>query len=85
MVTDRLQVELTIYVIFAVPTEIPNTPPVELPTLAIKVAEELHVPPGVAQDRVIALPTHTIKGAVVIGINVSTVTIAVSKQPPGNL
>jgi hypothetical protein len=75
----------TLYIIIAVPVATPVTTPVELATLAVPGAEELHVPPVVAHKRVMVLPAHTVKDAPVMGANGLTVAVAVTKQPVGNM
>jgi hypothetical protein len=62
--------------IVADPTAAPFTKPVVLPTVAIPVAELLHVPPVVASANVVELPKHITalpeiadgKGFTVIGL-----------------
>jgi hypothetical protein len=52
-------VAVIVYVIAAVPVEIPETIPVDAPIVAIAVAPLSHVPPGVASERVVVCPVHT--------------------------
>jgi hypothetical protein len=43
---------------------------------------ELHTPPGVAFDRVMLLPIHTLDGPVIGDGDETTVTVLVTQQPP---
>ena len=53
------------YVITAVPAAIPETSPVVRFTAATSMAEEVHVPPGVASLRIVCRPSHTARVPVI--------------------
>jgi hypothetical protein len=59
----------------------PLTIPLDEPTVAIAILLLLQVPPGVASDKVVVCPTHTL-GVPVIGVGgVTTFTVVVATQP----
>ncbi len=80
----RIQPVDPVYVIVAVPAEIPVTTPVVLPTVATPGALLVHVPPGVASVNVIVEPTHTADGPAITAGNAFTVITLVVEQPPPN-
>jgi hypothetical protein len=64
-----------VYVIVAVPPEIPVTTPVDEPTVPMAVALLLHTPPDVVQPSVVVLPTQTVAVPVIDAGNGLTVTV----------
>jgi hypothetical protein len=67
-----------VYVTIAVPSDTPLTTPVVLPTEAIPLADELHVPADGVLPNVVVAPIHTLR-VPVIGEGIAfTVTIVVS-------
>ncbi len=64
----------------AVPAAMPLTIPV-LPTVATPVALLDHVPPPVAEDNEVVLPTHTDSVPEMVAGSALTVTTAVRLQP----
>ncbi len=67
------------------PAATPVTTPVPEPTVAIDVLPLLHVPPPVASERVVVLPTQTVGVPVIADGNAETVTTSVAKQPVDNV
>lgn len=72
-----------VYVINAVPADIPVTTPPVL-TVAIEVGVLLHEPPVVASLKVIMCPSHTLPGYRIGDIGL-IVKVAVAMQPVGNV
>lgn len=66
----------------AVPPDTLNATPVVAPMVATDELLLLHEPPGVAVERVVVLPWHTVS-VPVIGVKGLTVMIAVATQPAG--
>lgn len=67
--------------IVAVPAETPVTTPVPEPTVAIPVAEELHVPPDVPSLSVVVEPAHIAALPVMDAGNAFTVTVVLAVHP----
>ena len=63
------------------PVFTPVTTPVDPTTVATEITELLHVPPGIASDKVMVLPWQTAV-APVINANGFTVTVMVLAHPP---
>ena len=68
----------------AVPTETPDTIPVDEPTLAMVLSLLVHIPPEVALFSVVEEPIHTIDEPVMAVGTAFTVTVAIAAQPVGN-
>ena len=64
-----------------VPALSPLTTPVNAPTVATGVAEQLQVPPGVEPVNVVVPPAHRFVVPVIGPIAVSTVTVVVILHP----
>jgi hypothetical protein len=62
-----------VYVTIAVPFDTPLTMPVALPTDAMPVADELHVPPDGVLPKVVVAPIHTLRVPVIVDGVVFTV------------
>ena len=65
-----------------VPAVVPVTMPELVPTVAIPVAPEVHVPPVVASLKVVVDPAHIVNVPVIDDGNGLTVTIFVAEQAP---
>jgi hypothetical protein len=64
-----------VYVIVVVPAATPVTLPVAAATVAVPVAAMAHVPPGVADDKSVLLPTQTAVVPVIAAGMPTTVTV----------
>ena len=67
-----------VYVTIAVPFDTPLTMPVVLPTEAMPLADELHVPPDVVLAKVVVAPIHTLRVPVIVAGVVFTVITLVT-------
>ncbi len=73
------------YEMRTVPAETPSTAPVPVPTVAITVLEELHVPPEVVLVSVVDIPTHVLEAPeIVAGVSL-IVSVYVRTQPVPNV
>ena len=75
-----IQPPAAVYVIIAVPAIKPVIIPEELPAKAIPGADDDHVPPPVASDKVIVSPSHKLDGPDMDGTVALTVTIITAEQ-----
>ena len=64
------------------PAETPVTTPVETPTVAIDVLPLVHVPPPVASESVMVLPTATLVNPVIAAGRGLTVKMVVTEEAP---
>ena len=71
----------SIYVMVAVPVEMPVTRPVAEPTVATAGLLLLHVPPGVADVSVVTAPIQTVDVPAIVAGSGLTVTTAVAIHP----
>ena len=71
--------------ITTVPAEIPVAIPVDTPIVASGGMLLIHKPPGVRSVRFVVLPTHTVKGPVMLAGTAYTVTTVVAIQPVPNV
>jgi len=72
-----------VYVIGAVPGDTPNTTPVDEPIVATPVAPLVHVPPPGEENKVVLCPVHILERPVIADGSGSTVTVTLTKHPPG--
>lgn len=68
-----------------VPAATPATIPVVAPTVAVAVLLLLHVPPVVVELNVVTAPVHTVEAPDIAAGNGLTVTVAITRQPVGNV
>ena len=81
----RLQPVGNVYIMVSTPGAIPVTTCELEPTVAIEVFVLLHAPPVTPSVKLVVVPIHTALLPVIAPGNGLTVTIAVAKQPPGNM
>lgn len=74
-----------VYVITAVPAEIPDTVPLEVPMVATAVLLLLQEPPGVPSERVVVTPTHSEPDPSIVPGTGFTVTVWFTKHPVGSV